>query len=221
MDINGISDAIDKADLAVANEKSRIQSKIDSNRANEQNRMQNIKKQITSVYKKHNRSKLSEIDGLMSKYKGKEEDLLRAIKDKYSLRQNGKWQYILKNYDMKNKFTNWNIDESLIGIKTVLDELASSIGGECHQYVDNKGQRKLIVREALKKNTKFEYNGGGSRNTHDWDTVKPTVEKMRKVIHDRYNYTRNHKSKSHLLINELDKRKEEKRFDQLRKNKRR
>lgn len=195
-----------------------------------------IEKEIIEIYKKYNPSKLGEVNSLLEKCKGKEEALLRKIKEKYvnpsiagssSTEIRHPWSFVLKHYSRekesgKKQKENWRIDASIAGIRSPLDELASSIGGEC--VVDMKfGHRALIVREVTEK-TKIDYCGRGSSaaKTHDLESVKFTVERMQLLIRNRQEYIRkkNWKSKANLMTHEHDRRKEEKRVDQEKKKRR-
>lgn len=65
-----------------------------------------IRRKIEKMYKKHNPSKLADLDGLLVKYKGREDQLLKAIKQKYrdtSSSTPKPWQFVLKNYDGKRE----------------------------------------------------------------------------------------------------------------------
>ena len=217
--VNRLRDEID----AIDSQRKRDQDRQDS----DQERLQKVEEKITKLYKKYNPSKLPEVNDLMIKYKGKEEVLLQAIQKKYCTTgsSNRPWQYVLKHYDtddnaMKRKAANWKIDGSLETIKSELDKLASSIGGECVHTVGKNGNRMLVVRKAA-ATKKANYGNRGNRNTHNRNSIKPTVENMRSMVHKRYTYIRHTINKSQLFTNEHDKRKEEKRIDQSRKQMRR
>ena len=196
-----------------------------------------IKKEIVKIYKVHNPSKLDDVERLMKKHEGSEVSLLRAIQQKYDHHDSGtpglaslssegrrQWQFNLKHYSSdknaaKKQKQDWNIDASIPEIRPQLDDLASSIGGECACIVWN-GKRKWVVREVVDR-TKIDYCGQGrSMKLHDLESVNDTVKTMRELIHSRYQYARNKKSKASLMTNEHDRRKEEKRADQDKKKRR-
>jgi hypothetical protein len=186
-----------------------------------------VKRAIEAIYRAKNPSKLSEIDDLMLKYKGKEDQLLAAIRHKYDvsvLGDNKKdsnnndykpWQFVLKNYDANDdNISNKHIAGSLAEVRTELDGIAASIGGECLDIIDSRRRvRKFVVRCSMKKTA-----GQDSSSENDMEAIKPTVEWMRQIIHDRYQYRRNPtKSKAHRQTEEHERRREEKRADQLKK----
>jgi hypothetical protein len=87
-----------------------------------------VRRKIETIYKKHNPEKLADLGALMSKYVGKEDQLLKAIEQKYKKEKNPKrtanypWIFVLKNYENKNKFYNEEIDKkSLNDFKKILD----------------------------------------------------------------------------------------------------
>lgn len=210
MNIDSISNGIDSIDL-------NREEQNDEEEKKKLSKEKIIKKRITKLYRKHNPSKLSEIDSLMKKYKGKEEELLQAIKNKYGdagcPRRHG-WQHVLKRF-YPNEKGPWNNDkESLVEIQGMLDGLASSIGGECF-YEPN-----ALVVQKVKQDEKIDYCGGLRGNTHEsWESIQPTIEKMREIVHNRYEYYRKKKStsKAPYLTDEHERRKEEKRIDRVKK----
>jgi hypothetical protein len=163
-----------------------------------------VRRKLESIYRKHNREKLGSIDEILRKYKGKEEDLLKAVREKYCANKKGRldknnaedrqeewWSFVLKNYcmyerqgagrddDSRRKIQrhNWNVDESLNCVRNDLDELAESIGGTCVVDVSTKGgTRRLIVRKAK----------AGKNMSVTTQQVEKTVEKMREIVHARY-----------------------------------
>lgn len=167
-----------------------------------------IREELIALYQKHNPSKLEDVDNILSKYAGKEEQLLKAVRDKYSTAAGAEaattkpWFFVLKNYCSKHdydgdkekiKAANWNIKESIQEVRPVLDELAESIGGACTDSIPGKyGQKRLSVVQ--KKGWTMS----------DMAVVEDVVDKMRKVIQQRYekkNYARNfsneHDGKAH------------------------
>ena len=182
------------------------------------NAREEVKKAIEDIYRKKNPSKLDEIDSLMTKYRGKEAQLLDAIKKKYGQIASTKnssptWKFVLKNFDPNNdKITNKHIRASLAVVHAELQSLADSIGGECKEIVGKAGQHKLVVQSVA---------DGVGLTSDDLDGIKPTIEKMRSLIHERYQYDRKaSKSKAPLLSDEHDRRSEEKRLDLLKKKRR-
>ena len=138
-----------------------------------------MKRKIQTIYKKHNPEKLADLGALMSKYVGKEDQLLKAIEQKYKKEKNPKrtskypwWIFVLKNDEKKNKFNNEEIDKkSLNDFKKILDGLAASIGGECAEVLNRKGQRQLVVRQVPGQSKAHEES--------NMDAITPTIEKMR------------------------------------------
>lgn len=55
---------------------------------------------MTNLYKKHNPDKVIEVDALMVKYAGMEEELLKKVRIKYTTKKDytKPWSYVLKNY---------------------------------------------------------------------------------------------------------------------------
>jgi hypothetical protein len=157
-----------------------------------------IRRQIANIFRKHNPEKLSELDGLLEKYRGKESDLLRAIQKKYLEKppsiekpqskgrswptMDFQWSYNLKIYSKndgksdKKKFQMlvWKTEESLKRVQIPLDSLALSIGGEC--FMREGKPRALTVRRV-----KREY-------LQPRELVESAVEKMRELVHGRYRY---------------------------------
>lgn len=193
-----------------------------------ENTRNKVRNKIKKIYKHNNPSKLNEIDALMEKYKGKEEQLLKAIEQKYTITQKRKptqkreptqkrkytqnrkpWEFVLKNYE-RDRVRNWNIDESISHsqIQLLLNEMAESNSAECTEIVAKDGRRKLVVRQKL----------GGENEVSRGDALL-SLERMRRVIQKRYEFIREKKSSSHLITNEHERRKEEKRVDQLKKKK--
>ena len=87
----------------------------------------------------------------------------------------------------------------------------TDIGGECAEITDKSGHWKLVVRQAQLEVVPY---------GQDMDSIKDTVDRMRMVIHQRYNHVNKKKTLAHLCTEEHDRRKEEKRVD-LEKKKRR
>ena len=190
---------------------------IDSISSEAEKKRNKVKNKIRNIYKHNNPSKLKEVDTLMKKYRGKEEQLLEAIKQKYatshqtSASSDKPWEFVLKNYEKNNRVqTNWNIDESIGNSKVqqMLNEMAESIDGKVDLAVNKDGKRKLVVRQ----------KSGADYVSRD--VVMLTVERMRDTIHKRYEIGMRNDSCSHLITNEHHRRKEEKRVDQLNKKKR-
>ncbi|KAL3912587.1 MAG: hypothetical protein SGARI_001079 [Bacillariaceae sp.] len=128
----------------------------------------NIRKELKNIYRKHNPSKLGDIDGLLQKYKGKEVALLNKVRTKYNPTDDREsWSFVLKRYEeikhdpSRAKKANWKIDESL---------------------------------------------GDGPKT----EVIEATVTQMRDVVHNRYR----NKSNAHMLTNEHEKRKAEKKKNQ-------
>jgi hypothetical protein len=120
---------------------------------------------------------------------------------------------VLKKYTNNNDtIANKHIAASLAEIRTELDDIASSIGGECAEVIERWGTRTLVVRRSV--------NHGQDVERSDLGRIKPTVERMHQIIHARYQYAKPTKSKAHLQTEEHDRRREEKRVDQLKKNRR-
>ena len=131
-------------------------------------------------------------------------------KDSDSDRKCKSWIYTLKNYEHNNKYANKKTDASLKEFRKILDDFASSIGGECADVISKWGHRQHVVRQ--------------SQNPTDWkrahlkaEDIEFTVQKMRKVIHDRYEHIRKGTSIANLHADEHDRRSEEKRVDQMKK----
>jgi len=149
-----------------------------------------------------------ELDSLMIKYRGKEDQLLMAIKQKYNntvstsdQNEERPWQFVLKNYEHDGE------EASLEKFQAILEDFASTIGGECVVYAS--GQRKLVVRQV---------EVGRYPSGHNKESIYDTVQEMRRVVHKRYEHIRNKKSIAHLHTEEHMRRKEEKRVDLMRKN---
>ena len=182
-----------------------------------------LKQRIESIYEKFNPSKLNEVEGLLLKYAGKETDLLKAIEKKYGVAKeddygtkgkNRPWRHVLKNYT-DDKFKNKELTASLEPIMDVLDEMATDVGGTCAEVIVN-GQRKLVVKQS-------EEDGHiGYRNDDHYETVKRCANRMRELVHDRfeYNAVRRSKSVAQYQSNESDRRREDKRDDRNRKKNR-
>ena len=173
-----------------------------------------IKKKIVRIYKKNNPSKLSEVDGLLLKYAGKEDDLLKAIKEKYQAGKeswddnNFRWKFILKHLpdqrddDRKDKRQKaiWYVEESIQEIKPRLDEYASLIDGNVDIQYFNDHRVLVVVRDMTKP---LCYKS----------KVESTVGKMRDVIHHRYS----HLNRPTDASNEYERRKLEKNRDKNKK----
>jgi uncharacterized protein YacL len=63
-------------------------------------RLDEIRDTLTNLYKKHNPDKVIEVDALMVKYAGMEEELLKKVRIKYTTKKDytKPWSYVLKNY---------------------------------------------------------------------------------------------------------------------------
>jgi hypothetical protein len=172
--------------------------------------------QIQKIYKKHNPSKLEGLDNVMAKYAGKENQLLRAVKEKYGLELVVPWSYVLKNYS-DDRFQDQRTEESLRPFQQILDGFASSIGGECTTVFTGKqpgAKRILVVRQLVGR------DGHYDEGAQDWGRIEATVDEMRRVIHERYDHVRKGQSIASLHTDEHAKRKEEKRIEKLKQQKR-
>jgi hypothetical protein len=173
-------------------------------------RLDEIRGTLTNLYKKHNPEKVIEVDALMVKYAGMEEELLKKVrikyttkKDKYTTKKDSTkpWSYVLKNYQHpgsgrdreKIQRHNWKVDESIKRIRKVLDEMAGSIGGRCVQAVSKYGQRQFKIQQI-------------DDTGQDEDRIQRSVDRMRSMIHERYRGN----DQAPNLSNEHDRRKAEK-----------
>ena len=171
-------------------------------------RVKNIRREIQDLYKIHNPGKLRDIDKLLTKYAGNEDNLLKAMQKKYSNSKPAsesmlsalekpltQWKYILKNYEgpissehndgrqkQAIRQSRWNVDESMEWIRDDLDELAESINGQVIHEVTKHGQRRFVVCQ--KKNT---------LSTIDEHRIEATVQKMREIVRGRYDKQRKQK----------------------------
>lgn len=169
--------------------------------------LRRIREKIEGIYQRHNPSKLGDVDRLMTGYAGREPELLEEVRRKYLL-----WQHVLKTFNKKDREHNQRDEGSIEEIRTALDDLASSVRGECIFVTGKNGHRRLIVRQVK--------SSGG--NSCDEGKIKATVDQMRDIIHKRYEYqgNRGHRSTAPLQSSEHERRKAEKDADRARKKSR-
>ena len=179
----------------------------------DESQLRHIREKIEGIYQRHDPSKLGDVDRLMTKYAGREPELLKQIRNKYL--PNPKylpWQHALKNFNKEDREHNQNDEESIEEIRTALDALASSVFGECIFVTRKNGQRRLVVRQ--------DQSSGG--NSCDEGKIEAAVVQMRNIIHKRYEYkgNRGHRSTAPLQSSEHERRKAEKDADTSRKKSR-
>jgi hypothetical protein len=166
-----------------------------------------IKKKIIKIYKKQNPSKLPEVDSLLVKYAGKEEELLRSIRKKYTKRlpwedNNFCWTFNLKHFNDqhsdkdKRQRSIWYVQESLQQVQYLLDQLAEQIGGKC-DIADAKGHLVLVAKRDMAKPLCSK------------EDALLAVEKMKDLVHNRYR----HKERPTDTATEHDRRRLEKQRD--------
>jgi hypothetical protein len=146
-------------------------------------RLDQIRDTLTNLYKKHNPDKVIEVDALMVKYGGMEEELLKKVRIKYTTKKDytKSWSYVWKNYQHPGSGRdhgaiqrhNWKVDESIKPICKVLDETAGSIGGRCVKAVSEGGQHQFKIQQI-------------ADTGQDEDRIQRSVDKMQSMIHERY-----------------------------------
>lgn len=170
----------------------------------DESQLRRIREEIEGIYQRHDPYKLGDVDRLMTKYAGREPELLKQIRRKYL-----PWQHVLKTFNKEDREHNQKDEESIEEIRTALDALASSVRGECFFVVGKNGQRRLVVRE--------DQSSGG--NSCGEGKIEAAVVQMREIIHKRYQYkgNRGHRSTAPLQSSEHERRKAEKDADRSRK----
>jgi hypothetical protein len=87
------------------------------------------KKELQRIYKTHNRDKLKDIDQLLEKYKGREDDLVKAVCALYRPSR----YFVLKRQPKKRNGGEqeqyWNYQEQFASIQPELNLHAASVGG--------------------------------------------------------------------------------------------
>jgi hypothetical protein len=174
-------------------------------------KLRKIKDQIRAIYQEHNQDKLAELDSLWEKYKGKEEDLLKAVKKKDLRIENSlpsgdfQWQFTLIDFSREQgrnrQMTTWYNDETLETIMPLLEERAESIGGKC-KFMVHKSERLLVVHRDPEVALR------------DKGVVESTVKGMKELIGRRHRYD----ARPTDYANEHDRRKADKERDQARKS---
>ena len=145
--------------------------------------VERVRTKLVKIYEEHNPEKVREVDVLLEKYAGKEEQLLESVKKKYlhhKPEMTEKWSFVLagigKNCSDSNqvKHRKWWLEKRLEPIRPRLDKLAEAIGGEC-AFLPAKPSHKIpsfLVRQ--KRNA----------SVYSMEDVEAKVHLMRTIVNE-------------------------------------
>ena len=183
---------------------------------------------LVDIYRCHNPQKLKEIDGLLDKYRGKEDELVEAVRKKYSQLamsptvvadstnttttagvRHG-YRFILRHFPQRpaneQRRSDQREKQSLESIRPDLDRLATSIGGYCVIESKPNGSLTMVVRgnpETMMTHDECYINSDGRRIN-----IPAVVEQMRLLVKGRYR--RNNTARANQFTDVADQRRAEK-----------